>query len=81
MYSIGYSCQISTKLNFLDRFYKNTQIPNFMKIPSVGAELFHEYEQTASQPAKRADMTKLIAALRNFANAPENYDMLINMRN
>ena len=29
------------KMNFLDRFYKNTQIPNFKKIRPLGAELFH----------------------------------------
>jgi len=28
-------------LNFLDRFLKNTQISNFMKIRSLRAELFH----------------------------------------
>jgi hypothetical protein len=28
------------KLNFLDRFSKNTKISNFMKICPVGAELF-----------------------------------------
>jgi len=27
--------------NFLDRFSKNTQISNFVKIRSVGAELIH----------------------------------------
>ena len=27
--------------NFLERFSKNTQISDFMKILSVGAELFH----------------------------------------
>jgi hypothetical protein len=26
---------------FLDRFSKNTQIPNFMKIRPVGSDLFH----------------------------------------
>jgi len=26
---------------FLDKLSKNTQIPNFMKIRPVGAELFH----------------------------------------
>jgi hypothetical protein len=34
-----------------------------MKIRPAGAELYHEDGET--------DMTKLIFALRNFANAPE----------
>jgi len=29
------------KLQCLDTFCKNTQIPNFMKIRPVGTELFH----------------------------------------
>jgi hypothetical protein len=36
-----------------------------MKIPSVAAELFHV--------DRRTDMTKLLVAFRNFANAPTNY--------
>ena len=32
--------------NFLDRFSKNTQIQNFMKIRPVGIELLHEERQT-----------------------------------
>jgi len=46
-------------LNLLYIFSKNTQIPNFMKIRPVRADLFH---------ADR-DM-KLTVALRHFANAP-----------
>jgi hypothetical protein len=50
-------------LNFLDRVLKNAEISNFMKIRPVGAELFRADWQT--------DMTKLIVAFRNFANAPK----------
>ena len=45
----------------MDRFSKNTEVSHFMKILPVEAE-FHEYRWT--------DITKLIAAFRNFANAP-----------
>ena len=38
-----------------------------MKIRSIGAELFHEDKRTD----KQTDMTKLIVAFRNFANAPK----------
>jgi len=53
------------RLNFLDRFLKNPQILNFMIIRSVGAELF-------LAEGRRADMTKLRVAFRNFAEAPKN---------
>jgi hypothetical protein len=36
-----HSCQILMKLKFSQDILKNTQIPNFMKIRPVGAELFH----------------------------------------
>ena len=46
MYSTPYSCPILLKL---DTFSKNTQIPDFIKIRSVGAELFHADGQTDGQ--------------------------------
>jgi len=36
----------------MDRFLRNTEVSNFMKIRPVGTELFHAY--------RRTDMTKLI---------------------
>ena len=48
-------------LNFLDRFSKNTQISNLMKIRPVEAKLFHAN--------RRTDMTKVMDAFRNFAIA------------
>ena len=55
------------KLNFHNRFSKNTQLSNVLKIRPVGAEVFHAGRRTDGQ----TDMEKLIAAFRNFANAPE----------
>jgi hypothetical protein len=44
--------------NFFDRFSKTIRISDFMKIHSVGAELFQSDGQT--------DMTKLIVTFRHF---------------
>jgi len=52
------------KPEFYRVFSENIQIPNFMKIRPVGAGLLHA--------DRRTDMTKLIAAFRNFVNAPKN---------
>ena len=52
-------------MNFLDKFSKNIQISNFMKILIVGPELFHADGQT--------DVTKLIVAFRSSTNASEHY--------
>jgi hypothetical protein len=55
-------------MNFLDRLSKNTQISNFMKIHSAGAELLHVERQTDRQ----TDMMRLTVAFQNFRNAPKN---------
>jgi hypothetical protein len=47
-----------------ERFSKNTQISNFTKILSLGAELFHANGKT--------DLKKLGVAYSSFANAPKN---------
>jgi hypothetical protein len=52
-----------SNLNFIDIISKNTKISNFIKIHPLGVELFHVDGQT--------DMTKVIVAFRNFANAPK----------
>jgi hypothetical protein len=57
-------------LNVLARFSRtNTQISNFMKIPPVGGELY----AADGRIERRTNMTKLIVAFLNFANAPKNY--------
>jgi hypothetical protein len=48
---------------------------NFLKIRPVGAELFHADGridgQTDRGTDRQTDITKLIVAFRNFANAPK----------
>ena len=59
------------KLNFLDRFSKNTQILNFMKIPLVWSLVV-----PCGQKDGRTDRTgrkKLRVGFQNFAKAPKNY--------
>ena len=51
---------------FLDRFSKNIQISNFMKIHQVGTESFHAEVQKDGQI-----FSKLIVAVCNFAKAPK----------
>jgi len=71
--SIRYSCQILLNSNFLDRFWKNTQMSNFIKIRPVWAEVFHAEGLMEGQ----TDMTKLVVVLYNFANAPTNLFLLL----
>jgi hypothetical protein len=57
------------KLEFSTEFQKKALISNFIKILPVGAELFHA---DGRRTGRQTDMTKLIAAFRNIANAPKN---------
>jgi len=43
-----------------------------MKIRSAGTEFFHEYKRTDKRTDRQEDTNNLIAAFRNFANAPKN---------
>jgi len=52
---------------FSRQILKNTQILNVMKISPVAAELFH----TKGRKDGRTDTRKLLAAFRNFSNAPK----------
>jgi hypothetical protein len=54
------------EIEFIDRFKKNTQTSNLIKIQPVEAELFHTNRRKDGQ----TDMTKLIVAICNFANTP-----------
>ena len=63
MYLYKATSSVHHNLDFLDRFSKNTNISNFMKIRPVRAELFHADRRTEGQ----TDIRKLIVALRNFA--------------
>jgi hypothetical protein len=66
----SFSCKVPVilvrfewNLNFLYRLSKNIQIPNFIKIRAMWAELFHVEGRTHT--------AKLTAAFRNFAKAPK----------
>jgi hypothetical protein len=66
-----YSCQIliQIQIQILDRFSKNAEISNLMKIRSVGAELCKADGLTDRQ-TDRCD--EVPVAFRSFANAPNN---------
>jgi len=56
------------KLEFSRQIFENPQISNLIKIRSVGAQLF----QAGGRADGQTDMTKLIVAFLNFANALKN---------
>jgi hypothetical protein len=58
---------LHVKYRYCCQIFENLQIQDFMKIRSVGAELFHADGRTDRQ----TDMTNLILAFRNFAKAPK----------
>jgi len=49
MKSTGHSSHVLITLIFLENFSKNMQIENFVRIPSVGVELFQGGGQTHKQ--------------------------------
>ena len=74
MYQVGHCLRLAYyqslyNLNIIDKFSKNNQISNLIKIRPVGAELFHEEGRTDGS----TDMTKLIVALHHFANPSNNH--------
>jgi hypothetical protein len=56
------------------------QIPNFIKMPSVGADLFHaDVWIDRRSTYRRTDMTKLLVAFRNFANASQKCNIAVEL--
>jgi hypothetical protein len=62
-------------LHFLNIFWKNSKIPNLIKIRPFGAELFYAegkkdrqtHRQAGRQAGRQTGMKKLIDPFRNFA--------------
>ena len=69
MYSTRYSCKILIKPKLYRQAFEKYQISNFTKLLPVGAKLFHADRWTDGGMAGHTDMTRLIVAFRNFANA------------
>ena len=64
MYSTSNSCHVKMKLEFPGQIFEKYSVSDFKEDRPVGDEFFHM--------DRRTDMTKLIVALRNFANEPRN---------
>jgi hypothetical protein len=66
------------KTDFLERFRKNSQISNFMKILPVGVLLLHADRRTGRRTDKaQTDITKPTVAPRNVSNASTNAELCI----
>jgi len=58
--------------NFVDSFWKSTQISDFMKNSLVGANSFHADGRTDRRNAgRRTDLKMLMAAFRYFTYVPK----------
>jgi len=68
MQSGSYFCKILIKLKFSGQVFKKKS--SNIEYPSNGSRVF-PLGQTDRSTDGRADMTKLIVAFRNFANAPK----------
>jgi hypothetical protein len=62
-------------MNFLNKFSKNNQISNFIKICPIGAAFFHADGWMDGW----TDTMKLIVALCNFENVPKKIIMHISL--
>jgi hypothetical protein len=67
------SCQVLVKLNFLDRFSKNTQISNFMKSRPVGTELLHAGRQMDRYNEPNSRFLRYCERPRKFYVLPTQY--------
>ena len=52
--------------------FEKAQASYFVKICPVGVELFHANRRTDGRTEGRTDVTKLLEAVHNFENAPNN---------
>jgi hypothetical protein len=59
------------KLDFFQQIFKKDSNIHFYQNQSGGSRVF-----SCGQTDGQRDMTKLIVAYRNFANAPENWDLV-----
>ena len=62
----------SLNLRVLNRFSKNHQVSDFIKIRPEEAEFVCTDRQTDGQTDGQTGMTELMIAFRNFAKGPEN---------